>query len=182
LVWVKACLASLELLEDDRTPHLEYRPEMEGYASARGWVNGQLRFFAVRGPYHHRRGEILENRSFAFLALSALLALTLFSLERYCHWDHLELKHGLLVFLVGLTAGAAAILEGYSEKLALGPMARQYDYMRALFERASSLLPEQIGPHEFRQAQALFAELGAEALRENAESFKMFLRRPIRPP
>jgi hypothetical protein len=54
--------------------------------------------------------------------------------------------------------------------------------MRALFERAYELLPSTIAPESFRRAQALFAELGAEAMKETAGWVEIYRQRPIRPP
>ena len=98
------------------------------------------------------------------------------------HWHQVELRHGLVILAVGLAAGVAAIFAGYAEKLALNAQARQYDRMRALFERAYELLPSTIAPESFRRAQALFAELGAEAMKETAGWVEIYRQRPIRPP
>lgn len=184
LDWVKTCLRALELL-DERDAHSgpEHRPELDGYAWARNsWVNGQLGFFSKRGPEHDRRADVLEIRSVALLILSIVLASILFALEQYFHWHHGELRHGIAIFTAGLSAGIAAVFAGYSEKLALNAQARQYDRMRALFERAYEILPESIKPDNFRHMQALYAELGAEAMKENAEWVAIYRQRPIRPP
>jgi hypothetical protein len=184
LDWVKTCLRALELL-DERSAHPgpEHRPELEFYACARNsWVNGQLGFFRRRGPQHDRQADVFEIRSVAFLILSIVLASVLYALEHYRHWHHEELPYGIVVFAIGLSAGIAAIFAGYSEKRALNAQARQYDRMRALFERAYDLLPEKADPANFRQMQALFAELGAEAMKENAEWVAIYRQRPIRPP
>jgi hypothetical protein len=184
LDWVKTCLRALELL-DERSAHPgpEHRRELEFYACARNsWVNGQLGFFRRRGPQHDRQADVFEIRSVAFLIVSIILASILYAFEHYRDWHHGELPYGIAIFGIGLSAAIAAIFAGYSEKLALNAQARQYDRMRALFERAYDLLPEKVAPADFRQMQALFAELGAEAMKENAEWVAIYRQRPIRPP
>jgi hypothetical protein len=184
LDWIKTSLRALELIEETEAyPRPEHSPEQEGYSCARNsWVRGQAAFFSKRGPGHDHRARNFEVRSITFLLFSIVVASILFGLERYFHWYHLELRHGLVIFIIGLSAGVAAIFAGYAEKLALNAQARQYDRMRALFERAYELLPEKVEGESFRRAQALFAELGAEAMKENAAWVEIYRQRPIRPP
>jgi hypothetical protein len=47
----------------------------------------------------------------------------------------------------------------YSERLALGARARQYDRMRMLFERASELLPEVLESRNAVLTRAIYLEL-----------------------
>jgi hypothetical protein len=184
LDWIKTSLRALELLEETRAHlRLQHRPEQDGYSSARNsWVRGQADFFSKRGPQHDRRAAVLEIRSIIFLIVSAIVASILFALEHYWHWHHGELRHGLVIFAVGLSAGIAAICAGYAEKLALNAQARQYDRMRALFERADRILPNAVDEETFPRTQALFAELGAEAMKETAGWVEIYRQRPIRPP
>ena len=58
--------------------------------------------------------------------------------------------------VVGLLPGVAAVLTGYAERLALKAQARQYDRMRALFERAYDLLPAEIDDHTTGFAHRLY--------------------------
>jgi hypothetical protein len=183
LDWVKTSLRALELLEETHAHRPKHRPEQDGYSCARNsWVRGQAAFFTRRGPQHDRRAGAFEIRSIVFLLLSAVVASVLFGLEHCLNWHHDELRHGLVIFVVGLSAGIAAIFAGYAEKLALNAQARQYDRMRALFERAYELLPETVDEERFRRTQALFAELGAEAMKETAGWVEIYRQRPIRPP
>jgi len=184
LDWVKTCLRAVELLDEERARERpRHRSEEEGYSCARNsWVRGQAAFFSGRGPQHDHEAGKFETRSIAFLLFSIVMASILFGLDHYLHWHHHELRHGLVIFTVGLSAGVAAIFAGYAEKLALNAQARQYDRMRALFERAYELLPESVEGESFRRAQALFAELGAEAMKETAGWVEIYRQRPIRPP
>src|SRR5712692_686158 len=152
LDWVKTCLRAIELL-DKRNPHPdpEHGLGPASYGCARNsWVNGQLGFFRRRGPEHDRQAAAHEIRSVALLIVSIALASILFALEHYFGWHHGQGWHGLWIFFIGLSAGIAAIFAGYSEKLALNAQARQYDRMRALFERAYELLPAEVDAANFR--------------------------------
>jgi hypothetical protein len=182
LDWIKTCLRAVELI-DERTPHQPaHRPETDGYRYAHNWVKGQRDFFTRRGPDHDHRADVLEIRSVALLLTSMILAATLFVSGQYFGWEHREFRYGTLIFFVGLAAALAAIFAGRSEKLALNAQARQYDRMRALFERAYDILPQEDESKNFRQMQALFAELGAEAMKENAAWVEIYRQRPIRAP
>jgi hypothetical protein len=189
LDWVKTCLRVLELIDaGEQASRTGDRVDANAYTWARRfWIEGQLEFFRYRGPRHNRLAEVLENHSFVLLFLSTVVAASLFTLDLRLfgslpHWEHDELRHRLFVFAVGLWPGLAAVIAGFSEKLAFKAQARQYDRMRVLFERAYSLLPEAVDPPRFRQMQALFAELGAEVLKENASWVEIYRQRPIRPP
>ena len=184
LNWVKTCLWTLELLDAGKPAHQDHKVEVDGYGLARTfWVKGQLAFFAKRGPEHDHLAEGRENRSIVLLFLSTLLAFILF----FVIGEELPPRHGIglhdiFIFLIGLLPGGAAVLAGYSERLALKAQARQYDRMHTLFARAAQLLPETVEAEDFRRMQALFAELGAEAMKENAEWVAIYRQRPIRPP
>jgi hypothetical protein len=146
LDWIKTSLRAIELLDTTHDhPRPQHRPEQDGYSCARNsWVSGQAVFFGKRGPDHDHRAGKFELRSVALLLVSVVAASVLFCLEQYSHWHHGEPRHGLVIVAVGLSAGVAAIFAGFAEKLALNAQARQYDRMRALFERAYELLPESV--------------------------------------
>src|SRR5215470_15039923 len=88
----------------------------------------------------------------------------------------------VLLIASGLLPGIGSIMNEYSERLALGARARQYDRMRMLFERASELLPEQLEQGKAALTRAIYLELGQEAMRENAEWVSTYRQRPIQPP
>lgn len=183
LDWVKTCLRTLELLDAGKPSNDDHKVDVEGYAWARAfWIQGQLAFFAKRGPQHDHLAEGRENRSIVLLFLSTVLAIILFfAIGEGVPAKH-DTLHDVFIFLIGLLPGAAAVLAGYSERLALKAQARQYDRMHTLFARAAQLLPKTGEGADFRRMQALFAELGAEAMKENAEWVAIYRQRPIRPP
>jgi hypothetical protein len=188
LDWVKTCLRTLELLDAEKSPeNVGHNVKTDGHTWARAfWVHGQLAFFSRRGPAHEDEAAKLLRCFFALVVGSVLLAAALFFsdegwLGRTLYWDHVERPHRVAIFLIGLLPGLAAVLAGYAERLALEAQARQYDRMRALFARAHEIL-ESHPPVEFRHIQALYGELGAEAMKETAEWVAIYRQRPIRPP
>jgi hypothetical protein len=184
LNWVKTCLRTLELLEVGQPAQHDHNVEVDGYGWARAfWVKGQLAFFAKRGPDHDHLAEGRENRSIVLLFFSTLFAFILFFvIGKESTSSHGIGLHEIFIFLIGLLPGGAAVLAGYSERLALKAQARQYDRMHTLFARAAQLLPETVEAKDFSRMQSLFAELGAEAMKENAEWVAIYRQRPIRPP
>jgi hypothetical protein len=211
LDWVKTCLRALELPDWGKSiAEVQQRMETEGHTWARAfWVHGQLAFFERRGPQHDSHAKVLESRSIALVVVSILLALCL-SLLGYDLVKNLlpvgdqpwsiggwlnmitALLFGLLegphdwldrsiILLTGLLPGLAAVWTGYAERLALNAQARQYDRMRVVFDRAYELLrsDEKL---TVREIQTIYAELGKEAMEENAEWVAIYRQRPIRPP
>jgi hypothetical protein len=188
LDWVKTCLRTLELLDAEKSPEkVGHNVVTDGHLWARAfWVHGQLAFFSRRGPAHEDEAAKLLWWFFALVVGSVLLAAALFFsdnhlLGRTLYWDHVERPHRAAIFLIGLLPGLAAVLAGYAERLALEAQARQYDRMRALFARAHEILQSR-PPVDFRHIQALYGELGAEAMKETAEWVAIYRQRPIRPP
>jgi hypothetical protein len=195
LDWVKTCLRTLELLDADKSPaETNHRFDVEGHAWARiFWVNGQLTFFGKRARERDHHADIFEKRSLILVILSiafafALFAFDFFFFERIIHvggqeidWNHENWGHRIVILVIGLLPGVAAVWTGYAERLALKAQARQYDRMRVLFQRAQDLL-ESPQPGSFSLTRVLYAELGREAMEENAEWVAIYRQRPIRPP
>jgi hypothetical protein len=188
LAWVKTCLLSLERLD---TPDSGPRDEIDsvGHAIARRfWVKGQFDYFKRQGFRHNRLAETIQSWSDISLLLSPfafvpiLIGLMLADVD--VHWRiadlELDLRHVILI-AVGLLPGIAAVLAGYSERLAFKAQARQYDRMRALFERAYELLPSEIDEKDVALTRALYQELGMEAMKEHAEWVAIYRQRPIEP-
>jgi hypothetical protein len=117
-----------------------------------------------------------------FVFVPILIYMVLAGIDRHWHLFGIEigLQHILLI-VVGVLPGIAAVLSGYSERLAFKPQARQYDRMRGLFERAYDLLPPEIDDDTAPLAHALYRELGMEAMKENAEWVAIYRQRPIEP-
>jgi len=124
--------------------------------------------------------EQLENIALVLLAVSPFFIVPLVILFTPAAGG--GILREILLLISGLLPGLATALNGYSDKLALKAQARQYDRMRMLFERALKLLPERADAETTPQIRALYAELGAEALKEQAEWVAIYRQRPIEPP
>jgi hypothetical protein len=188
LAWVKVCLRTLERL-DKPEGAFPRRLDPTGHAIARRfWVHGQLAYFKRQGYRHNSFAESTQAWSNIFLLLSPflfvpiLIGMMLFDID--WHWQAGGLAIGLqhiFLIVVGLLPGIAAVLTGYTERLALKAQARQYDRMRGLFERAYDLLPPEIDADTSAHAHALYHELGMEAMKEQAEWVAVYRQRPIEP-
>ncbi len=87
----------------------------------------------------------------------------------------------VLVFVIGLLPGIAAVIVGYAMQMAYQAQSRYCAQMAWRFERALELLPEphhvgrksimagNLEPELSAQCQAIFAELGTAAMRSSAE-------------
>ena len=182
LAWVKDCLRALELLDraegiaDERA----LEPACHGIVR-RCWVHGQYMFFRRRGFRHNSVAEALETWAIILLMTTAFLMAPLVVLVASGAVGKTVFFGIDLLLVIGLLPGLAAALTAYSERLALKAQARQYDRMRFLFERAYELLPERIDAATATLVQAVYRELGIEAMRENAEWVAIYRQRPIQP-
>jgi Ca2+/Na+ antiporter len=188
LAWVKICLRTLERLGK---PEGDWpRPvDPAGHAIARRfWVHGQFAYFQRQGYRHNSFTERMQAWSDLLVLLSPFVLVPILIYMMLANSDHhwqvagagISLQHILLI-VVGLLPGVAAVLTGYSERLAYKAQARQYDRMRMLFERAYNLLPADIDDSTAAPAYSLYHELGIEAMKENAEWVAIYRQRPIEP-
>ncbi len=182
LAWIKMCLRTLELWYYTEEKITKRGMDPEAYAIARRfWVYGQLSYFERQGIQHNRRAEILEGWALVFLFITPFFLVPLL-LSAIGEGRYLGLRlHDLFLIAIGILPGLAATLTSYSERLALKAQARQYDRMRMLFKRAYELLPEMIDRSSEHHILSLYRELGAEAMKENADWVAIYRQRPIRP-
>jgi hypothetical protein len=186
LAWIKTSLRSLELLDHVEGTGREKDLDPRCHRVVRRcWVYGQWQFFLRRGASHNGLAEFLEDWAAVLLVVPALVLVPLLLLTAIGEaGKHSMLGvdlYGAFLVIIGLMPGVAAALAGYSERLALKGQARQYDRMRALFERGYGLLPEQIDERTASLVRALYRELGIEAMKENAEWVAIYRQRPIEP-
>jgi len=184
LAWVKIALRGLELVEPGDRLSAQGRLDAAGHAVARhGWVLGQYAYFRTRGYRLKRHADVISAHGLV-LAASApfvIVPIVLAFTSPAPAGAETALRTVLLI-ASGLLPGIGSIMNEYSERLALGARARQYDRMRMLFERASELLPEQLEQGKAALTRAIYLELGQEAMRENAEWVSTYRQRPIQPP
>jgi hypothetical protein len=184
LAWVKIVLRTLDMLHAVRHPP-EVSATIETQETVRElWIEGQKSYFERTSWRNHRTAEMRETQSLAALLLSPLVGLLLAYLM--LHWHVREIFEHILIVVMGILGGLAAVLAGYTEKLAHHAHARQYDRMRMLFAQALALIDAALDtardrPAATREVEALFIELGREAMKENAEWVAIYRQRPIRP-
>jgi hypothetical protein len=184
LSWVKICLRALGLLSSADAAPAKAGLDRLGHAIARYyWVEGQCTFFRDRELRYDRIAERFESDAIVLFVLGPffIVPLLLAFTSPPDGGQQSSLRQALLI-ISGLLPGIAAALTNYSDRLAFKAQARQYDRMRVLFERAHELLPETIDDETAPLAQAVYAELGTEALREHAEWVAIYRQRPIQPP
>jgi hypothetical protein len=182
LAWVKTCLLMQEL-------HGAAEEATRGSLDAasydwirRIWIGGQASWFRKKRPAHLGAAEWRVSWSTYILLTAVVLACILLALVSepvYQLVGRGKWAHDLFLFTIGAMPGIAAVLVGYSEKRAFNAMARQYDRMAELFARALEVLPESFAPANVDLARGALRELGAEAMRENAEWVSIFRQRPI---
>ena len=195
LGWVKTCLNALELIQSTQKSTSTEPISTGESASTAGpdsmsesivrefWVKGQLAFFARGTVRHTVFAEQLENIALVLLAVSPFLIVPMVIVfTNAAGGGSASILREILLLISGLLPGLGTALNGYSDKLALKAQARQYDRMRMLFERALMLLPKRVDAETTPQIRALYAELGAEALKEQAEWVAIYRQRPIEPP
>jgi len=179
LAWIKISLRTLELLHGREKTVEKRKIDAEAHALARRfWVRGQLSYFDRQRIQHDRRAEILEGWALVGLLITPFFLVPL--LLSAVGESQLKLHNAFLI-AIGIMPGLAAMLNGYSERLALKAQARQYDRMQMLFQRAYELLPQTIDSHSEFHVRALYRELGAEAMKESADWVAIYRQRPIRP-
>jgi hypothetical protein len=184
LAWVKIALRVLELIDRAERPAKGNGPDATAHAVARHyWVRGQYAFFRSRGYRFKRNTDVISSRGIILTVLAPFVIVPIvIAFTDPAPDGHDSTVRTVLLVLSGLLPGFASIMNEYSERLALAAQARQYDRMRTLFERACELLPETIDAATAPLAQAVYVELGQEAMTENADWVSIYRQRPIQPP
>jgi hypothetical protein len=147
------------------------------------WVEKQRQFFSKntardRGKLerHDRWVKWLFVLGLALAILVVVLDWVLHESGGYLRWHH------WLIVAMGTAPAIAAAMEGYAEKLAFSAQAKRYQWMSALFTRASAQLQKLLSPDQLGEAQQLIRELGKEALEENGDWVIIHRGRPMKVP
>ncbi len=144
------------------------------------WVEDQRGFFITATDLNQRklhRHDRTARRLFGYgLALAALVVILDLAFPKdsgYSRW------HPFLVVIMGTSPAIAAAMIGYAEKMAFAPQAKRYEWMSALFTRASKKLRSLLAEARVSDAQQLIRELGREALEENGDWVMTHRERPL---
>jgi hypothetical protein len=188
LAWVKTCLLTRELHDAADNKGIPGSLNEMSYDWVRRiWIAGQAAYFKKRRPAHLEKAQWRESWAKRILVAAVvfaglLLALALVIAGEEGSWISRDTwPHSLFLFTIGAMPGVAAVLFGYSEKLAFNAQARQYDRMAELFTRALEILPPTLLQTNPDLARDALRELGTEAMRENAEWVSLYRQRPISP-
>jgi len=147
------------------------------------WLNDQRNFFTRntgRDARKLKRHELTVKWLFRFgLALSigvVFLHIWFHETEGYSRWHH------WLIVTMGTAPAIAAAIGGYAEKMAFSVQAKRYQWMSALYTRASKKLDALLEANQLSEAQELIRQLGKEALEENGDWVSMRRERSIEVP
>jgi hypothetical protein len=193
LAWVKTCLLAQELL-DKGTPARHAVPpwrDKGNYAwICDTWIKGQATYFDKARKRHLGDALRQARRStwilVAIAVLAAILLLVVLHIAGNTAYGPVSewlsrgrWAHDLFLFSISILPVVAALLVGYSEKLAFNAQARRYDRMRAVFNQALHIVPRALALGKVDLAHDTLRELGAEMMRDNAEWVSTYRERPI---
>lgn len=137
------------------------------------WVEDQARYFARSAHRNHEWFHKTERLITALFGLGLVLAVV-----------QLFVDQGNVYLLLGiaLMPVAAAMLHSYLQKNAVAEHAKQYDRMSVFYHRAKLHLDRLLAKNAYQSARGFIAELGREALTENADWILTHRERPLEIP
>lgn len=190
LEWIRLALRSCELQSPSFTWTATPAASVEALcAVANDWVQGQHEYFGRTVRKQERHLKKLERWTKVLLGVGLIAVVAVFiatfrhQLERVYHLEELpERVHALIVATIGLAPAAAGLIHGYAEQRALSVHIRRYARMRLLFAAAMRVLDVPMKREEWAAARDVLAELGREALEENADWVMLHRERPIELP
>lgn len=157
------------------------------------WVNREASYF---GQSNRTRHDVLALHEFAaelflLLGISVSVWLTIGYLfpsggahetARAGHgiWDKLWEEKSIMI--MGLAPVIAAATAGYAHKMAYSAEAKQFQRMTDVFMLAANRLCHLMKSGDYEDARALIADLGYEALAENASWVLLHRERPMEVP
>jgi hypothetical protein len=136
------------------------------------WVKVQASYFTRAAHRNDGRDRTIRRAGYGFFAVA--LALGLGKLL-------VSVTHPALV-VVGLAPVVGALCQVWADRLALGPLAKQYGRMSLVFSNAETRLASCLAAGDTAGARAIVYELGVEALGENADWVILHRERPLQLP
>jgi hypothetical protein len=170
LQWVREALRAMSLLPPKETASLDLVRDR--------WIKAEATYYdeCVRRDQHLLK--VMRRISNSLWALGLLLATGTAVLSYAVPAHHLPTPL-VLVLVMTVAPGLAALWMSYAEKMAFDEQARQYARMALLFRRAENavaILRQRIDDQELLH---LLRELGIEALIENGDWVLLHRGRPI---
>ncbi len=142
------------------------------------WVRDQADFYRRSHDDNHRWATRSRRTGLAFAVTGWLLAGLLLVPTVDLVGSAVHPAHWVLI-ASSLLVVAGGLLLAYSERRAHEELARQYDRMRALFERGDEALCEAIASGDVATGQQIVVELGREAITEHAHWLILRRARPF---
>lgn len=171
------------------------KPEFE--LVQKHWVDDQRNYFRKAYTRNQEKVEVYDQWVRNLFAITGALTVLLVIWVLAFNWlTHLlaqdtgaatahylvELFRDILMVLIVVFPGAAATLDGFSEKMAFEEQAKQYQRMRDLFEVAAIQLTQSLQEGSHDQAHRVIQELGEEALAENGDWVLIHRERDVEVP
>lgn len=184
LSWVRLSLKSLECFKGQ---DIQFDAALDAmrYSVCRDiWVRGQLAYFRKRGARHAQVAGRSKFVAVSFVSVAGVGAFLIGAAQFFSvDWKNYAPFHvgAYIPLLLELMPAAAAAIQGYAEALGRTAQAMQFDRMRALFERALTILPASFDESEKDRRQEVFQELGRESIQEAASWTSIFRLRPLKP-
>jgi hypothetical protein len=178
LDWIRNAVRSTmtETCADARGGASDVDPEAERLQQVvKYWVEDQARYFAKSAHRNHEWFHKAERLITGMFALGLVLAVIQLFL-----YDHPAEVHLLLG--IALLPVAAAMFHNYLQKNAVAEHAKQYDRMSVFYHRAKLHLERLLARNAYDTARHFIAELGREALTENADWILTHRDRPLEIP
>ncbi len=166
LDWIRRALRTVDLAAPPAPPGdgLEL--------AATHWVTAQAGYFARAAGRNDTRDRRIRGVGYTFFAVALALGLGKYVVTA---------DHPALV-VVGLVPVVGALCQVWADRLALGPLARQYARMGLVFANAQAALGVCLGAGDAGGARSILHEVGVEALAENADWVILHRERPVQMP
>lgn len=172
LTWIRQAMRALDVGPRRSAPRFDL---VKKY-----WIDDQASYFNSAS----RRDRLTFNRNkrwaLGFFISGLVVAGAGFGIEMATGGKlHDALWMHLLIAMMGFLPATAAALTGYTDRRGLGQHIKQYERMQEVYGRAASIATSLEEATDPESCKRLAAELGKEALAENADWILLHRERPI---